>query len=129
MTFRHEVGDRAPLAKSAVGRAYFSSLPGDEQQYFLKYIEKRAGDQWPQIKAGLEQAVDCYKNHGYCHSFGDWERDINGIAVPLIMNKGHIYTFNCGGPSYRNSEQYLTNEVLPQLKNMVRNIEATLIQF
>lgn len=128
-SFRHEIGDRIPIAKSAVGRAYLAALPDDERNYYLHYIEKRAGIDWLEIKKGIEAAVASYKEKGYCISFGEWDKDVNGISVPLTIGEGHVYTFNSGGPRFRLSEEYMRNEVAPQLKNMVRNIEATIVRY
>lgn len=128
-TFRHEIGDRVPMATSAVGRAYLAGLPDDERAYFLSYIEKKTGTEWPGVKEAIDREVEFYQSKGYCTSYGEWDKDINGISVPLVVGEGHIYTFNAGGPRYRLSEDYLDNEVAPQLKNMVRNIEAMIIRY
>lgn len=128
-TFRHEIGDRIALATSALGRAYLAALPDDERDYFLSYVEKKSGEDWPAIQAGVEREVASFRQKGYCTSFGEWDKDVNGISVPLTVGEGHIYTFNCGGPTYRLTPDYLRNEVAPQLKNMVRNIEAMIIRY
>lgn len=128
-TFRQEVGDRIAMATSSIGRAYLAALPDDERDYFLNYIGKKAQQDWPQVKAGVDAAVESYREKGYCTSFGEWDKDVNGISVPLVLGEGHVYTFNCGGPNYRLKIDYLRNEVAPQLKNMVRNIEATIIRY
>ncbi|WHI47462.1 IclR family transcriptional regulator [Microbulbifer sp. JMSA004] len=128
-TFRHEIGNRVPIASSGSGRAFLAALPQEEREYFYGYLEKKAGDQWPAIRAGIEEAVTSYKQRGFCCSFGEWNRDVNGIAVPLSLSQGHIYTFNAGGPAFRLNPEYLENEVAPLLKNLVGNIEAMLIRY
>ncbi|WP_193165309.1 IclR family transcriptional regulator [Microbulbifer hainanensis] len=128
-TFRHEIGDKIDIARSASGRAYLASLPAEERQFLEKHIENKYGEKWPKIKAGIDAAVQQFEESGFCSSFGEWNRDINGIAVPLILGRGSIYVFNAGGPAFRISPEYLQREVAPLLKNMVRDIEATLIHF
>ncbi|MCR8924338.1 IclR family transcriptional regulator [Dasania sp. GY-MA-18] len=128
-TFRHEIGDRVPLATSSAGRAYLAALQEEERNYFLSYLEKKSGDNWPEIKKGIDEAISSYKENGYCYSWGDWDKDVNGVSVPFVMSQGHIFTFNAGGPAYRLSPEFCMQEVAPQLKNMVRNIEATLIRY
>lgn len=127
--FRHEIGDKLPLATSASGRAYLATLSEEERNYILGYIEGKVGDQWPSIKAGVDEAVKSYQTRGYCCSFGDWNRDVNAVAVPLHLSQGNIYVFNAGGPAYRLEPEFLENEVAPLLKNMVSNIEAMLIRY
>lgn len=128
-TFRSEIGDRVPLPTSAIGRAYLAALPADEREYFLSHVKQKAGRDWPALRERLQEAVEFYQQHGFCCVIGEWNRDVNGVAVPLVMNQGTIFSFNCGGPAYRLKEDYLQREVAPQLRNMVRNIEATLIQY
>lgn len=128
-TFRQEVGDRIAMATSSAGRAYLAALPEDERGYFLQHIGNKAGRDWPEVEAGVSDAVNSFREKGYCTSFGDWDKDVNAVSVPLVIGEGHIYTFNCGGPRYRLSTDYMRNEVAPQLKNMVRNIEATVIRY
>jgi len=128
-TFRHEIGNRVSIATSGSGRAYLATLPQEEREYFYRYLEKKNGENWPKVKTGIEEAVASYKKRGFCCSFGDWNRDVNGIAVPLQLSQGHIYTFNAGGPAYRLDPEFLQKEVAPLLKNMVGNIEAMLIRY
>ncbi|WP_143731430.1 IclR family transcriptional regulator [Microbulbifer sp. GL-2] len=128
-TFRYEIGNRVSLATSGSGRAFLAALPQEEREYFYGHLEKRYSERWSKIKAGVEEAVASYKQRGFCCSFGDWNRDVNGIAVPLQLSQGRIYTFNAGGPAYRLSPEFLEEEVAPLLKNMVGNIEAMLIRY
>jgi DNA-binding IclR family transcriptional regulator len=128
-TFRQEIGDRIAMDTSAIGKAYLCALPEDERNYFLDYHKERAAERWPQILKGIKSAVQSYQTNGYCSSFGEWNKDVSGIGVPLLVDKGTVYAFNCGGPRYRLDSDFLMHEVAPQLKNMVRNIEAMLIRY
>jgi len=125
MTFSHDVGDRIPMIPSAVGCAYLAALPRNEREYFCHYVEKRNPEKWPELEAFIQANVSEFHQQGFCSCFGEWDKDVNGVAVPLVLGN-QIYTFNAGGPAYRLSPDYLKNEVAPQLKNLVRNIEATL---
>ncbi len=129
MTFRHEVGDRVPLPTGSAGRAYLVALPEEEREFFFQHIEKKDPDRWPEIKAGIEENIRNFQERGFCYSYGDWDPDVNGISVPLTLGKNSIFCFNAGGPAYRLSVDYLENEVAPLLKNMVRNVEATLVRY
>lgn len=129
MTFRHEVGDRVSLARGSAGRAYLAALPEDEREFFYKHLEQQNPSAWPVIQQGILESLQSYRDQGFCYSYGDWNPDVNGIAVPLVLGKNSVYCFNAGGPAYRLSREFLQQEVAPQLKNMVRNIEATLIRY
>tara|TARA_B110000211_G_scaffold235026_1_gene308642 strand:+ start:14206 stop:15006 length:801 start_codon:yes stop_codon:yes gene_type:complete len=129
VTFKKDIGDKIPMASTAAGRAYLVALPEEERDFFLKIFKEKLGDKFDDIKAGIDIALESYKEYGYCHSWGDWERDTNAIAVPLKLTQGQIYVFNAGGHAFRLPKEFLSTEVAPQLKSMVRNIEATLIRF
>lgn len=129
MTFRHEVGDRVSLARGSAGRAYLAALPADEREFFYNHLEKQHPAAWPAVQQGLVESLQNYQEQGFCYSYGDWNPDVNGIAVPLVLGKNSIYCFNAGGPAYRLSREFLGKEVAPLLKNMVRNIEATLTRY
>ena len=62
----------------------------------------------------------------YCLSIGDWTKDVNSVAVPLIHPKHGILTFNCGAPSYILDQEKLENEIGPRLIHMVNNIALSL---
>ena len=125
---RHDIGDKMPIAQNAAGRAYLAAMPEEERDYFLSHIEAETAENWPKVKNDVKEAIERYQLKGYCYSFGDWEPDINGIAVPLRLGQGNIFSFNAGGSAYRITPEFLKNEVLPPLKNMVREIEALLMQ-
>lgn len=129
ITFKKDIGDKIPMATTASGRAYLVALSEEERDFFLRHYKEKFGDKFEAIKAGIDQAMESYQEYGYCYSFGDWERDTNAISVPLKLTQGQIYVFNAGGPAFRLSKEFLSAEVAPQLKSMVRNIEATLIRF
>ena len=95
----------------------------------MGYLDRKMEGNTELIKENIEKATECYQTHGYCYSWGDWDKDTNAIAVPLILSQDQIYVFNAGGPAYRFSQEFMSTEVAPQLKNMVRNIEATIIRY
>mgnify|MGYP000275602196 CR=1 FL=1 len=127
--FRYEIGDKIPMAQSSSGRGYLAALSQEERDYLLGHVQRKAGEDWQGIKSGIDEAIECYLQRGFCHSFGDWDRDVNGISVPLVIGQNNIFTFSAGGPAYRLSPEFLQHEVAPMLKNLVRNVEATLIRY
>lgn len=129
MAFRHEVGDRVSLATGSAGRAYLAALPEDEREFFFSHLKQKDPQAWAHTHQGIMDSLQHYQVQGFCYSYGDWNPDVNGISVPLTLGKNTIYCFNAGGPAYRLSRGFLEQEVAPMLKNMVRNIEATLVRY
>lgn len=64
-----------------------------------------------------------YADYGYCLSIGEWHRDVNSVAVPLLHQQYGVLAFNaaaapvfsCHGKSSRMTSG-------PRLISMVQNI-------
>lgn len=121
---RYEVGTRVAMATSASGRAFLAAIPEQERSVFSGLIEERAGDDWPKISAGIDQAVTDYQEKGYVVSFGDWDRNVNSVAVPVRLQEDRIVVLTSGGPSYLTSPEQLEGTIAPQLIHMARDIVA-----
>lgn len=128
-SFRQEVGDKFSIFSSAAGRAYLAALPQNERDYFMTYLDKMVKGENKGLRENIKQAIECYKKNGFCFSWGDWNKDTNAIAVPLVLSQNQIFVFNAGGPAYRLTKEFMSVEVAPQLKNLARNVEATLIRY
>ncbi|ELN4703474.1 hypothetical protein RZ740_005009, partial [Escherichia coli] len=57
-------------------------------------------------------------------SIGEWHRDVNSVAVPLVHPQYGLLAFNCGGPSFQLTREKLEDDIGPRLINMVNNIGA-----
>ncbi|GGO81866.1 transcriptional regulator [Marinobacterium nitratireducens] len=123
-TLRLDVGSRVPLATSASGRAYLAALPENDRDFLLQFLEERAGDEWPVIRKGIDQALKDYTEKGYCVSIGDWDRSVNAVAVPLQLQDGTLMALGCGGPSYLVSQQMIEDQLCHQLIHLAREIQA-----
>jgi DNA-binding IclR family transcriptional regulator len=84
---------------------------------------------WPALKQGIDKALAMYQELGVCASFGDWQPDVNGIAVGFRPGNGlPPMAINCGAPAFKVSAEYLLNDVRPRLIELVRRIEEGLGQ-
>ena len=53
---------------------------------------------WPDLQRGVAKAVLDYRSLGVCCSFGEWQKDINAIAVPIrLSGTGIIYSLGMAG--------------------------------
>lgn len=126
LTMRRPVGSTLPIHSSAMGRACLAAMETKEREYLIEAIRKRNIENWPAIQRNLERSLRDYHDYGYCLSIGDWAKDVNSVAVPLIHSKHGILVFNCGAPSYLLDQDKLENEIGPRLIHMVNNISASL---
>jgi DNA-binding IclR family transcriptional regulator len=124
MTMRRQVGSYLPLHLSSVGRACLAAMPEQERTFLLDHIRERHGDEWRDIRRGLDRAFRDFEDYGYCLSIGEWTRDVNSVAVPMIHREHGILAFNCGGPSFQLSRDKLEDDIGPRLKHMVSQIAA-----
>ncbi|MFT3691348.1 IclR family transcriptional regulator [Paenirhodobacter sp.] len=121
-TMRRQVGSYLPLAQSSVGRACLAAMPESERVFLMDHIRRRDPEGWPSVRRGLERALRDYQDYGYCLSIGDWHKDVNSVAVPLVHEQYGVVAFNCGGPSFQLPQEKLEEDIGPRLIAMVRNI-------
>lgn len=82
---------------------------------------------WPKTRRGIENALEDYRTLGVTTSFGDWQKDVNGIARAFQPGgELPIMAINVGGPSFRLSKEFLLEEVRPRLIDVVTQLESAL---
>ncbi|HET9627021.1 MAG TPA: IclR family transcriptional regulator [Kofleriaceae bacterium] len=127
MTLSLDVGSRVPVATTAIGRAYFATAGDGERADLARQLRAADAAGWPQHRRDLAAAVEQHKKLGCCGSFGDWQSDINGIAIGFQPGGSlPAMAINCGGPSFSLSRAFLLAEVRPRLSNVVRRLQETL---
>lgn len=111
-----QVGSRIPLADSAIGRAYLAKASPEERSHILKRAHEVDASLYHALCHDLERGLRDYEEYGCTTSFGDWQKDINGIAVGLHpIGSSAALAINCGGPASYLSPEFLLNEVRPKL--------------
>jgi DNA-binding IclR family transcriptional regulator len=127
LTLSLDVGSRIPLATTAMGRAYIAALPDAQRDEVLDQIRAQDEPNWPKLRAGIEACLEQYRRLGCCHSFGDWQKDVNAIAVAFRPGSGlSPMSINCGGPAFHLSPDFLLDEVRPRLIDVAGRLEASL---
>ncbi len=127
LTLSLDVGSRIPIATTAMGRAYLAAMSDTERADVLDQIRAQDETNWPKIRAGIDDALEQYQRYGCCGSFGEWQKDVNAIAVAFrVGNDSPILSINCGGPAFNLSPDFLLGEVRPRLIEIVKNLEMSL---
>ena len=117
-TPRLDVGSRAPLANSALGRAYLWALPAQDRHQLIESLRLARGSDWDSLEPGLLSALRRADRCGYTLSAGEFHREINSVSVPLIGPDGEIMALNCGTSTFAYTQDHLTQVVAPQLLKM-----------
>jgi len=126
LTLSLDVGSRLPLATTSIGRAYLAAADAGEREDLLRQLRDLDEAAWPRHKRALEAAFEQYRKTGCCGSFGEWQADVNGIAIGFHPRDGlPMMALNCGGPSFRLPRSFLLGEVRPRLANVVRRLEES----
>jgi DNA-binding IclR family transcriptional regulator len=124
---RLDLGSRVPIATTAIGRALLAVLPENEREWMMAHIARRERDDWPKVKAAIEQAVEEVQTRGFTISVGEWQRDVTGVGVPIVpSDRSGVFAFNCGAPAFQISQDRLEKDIGPRLVNLARNVEAAL---
>ena len=124
VTMRRQVGTYLPIQLSSMGRACLAAMPEDERDFLLNAIRLKHKEDWIKINRDLDKAFKDYQDFGYCFSMGDWHKDVNSVAVPLLHEQHGLLVFNCGGPSFIMKREKLEEDIAPRLLHMVNNIKT-----
>ena len=125
LTLSLDVGSRIPLATTAMGRAYLAMCSEAQRASLLERIRDSGQEEWPGVLQGIERAVAEYRELGCCTSFGDWQQDVNAIAIAFQPPGGRsVMSINCGGPSFSLSPEFLLRHVRPQLLELARRLQG-----
>ena len=126
LTLSLDVGSRVPIMTTAMGRAYLAIAPEEEREDVLDQLRAIDEPGWPRERRTLEAAFEQHRKLGFCHSFGDWQSDVSGIAIGFHPSDGlPAMAINCGGPSFSLPREFLINEVRPRLASVARRLEGT----
>ena len=115
---RLDVGSRAPMANSALGRAYLWALPPQERQSLIESLRLSRGSDWAALEGGLTRSLQDADRLGYCISAGEFHREINSVSVAVVGPAGEVIALNCGSAAFVFSEDHLRQNVAPQLLRM-----------
>jgi DNA-binding IclR family transcriptional regulator len=128
VTLSLESGARIQIATSAMGRAYLTAISESERSDIMERVRELADvNRWPELQRGVAKALRDIRELGVCCSFGEWQKDVNAIAVPVRPGGGlPPMAINCGAPAYMVSKDFLLDRVRPRLIALANELEASL---
>jgi DNA-binding IclR family transcriptional regulator len=125
VTLSLDTGARIQIATSATGRAYLAAISEKEREDVLEGVREVAEtSRWAALQRGVAKALIDIRTLGVCCSFGDWQKDVNAIAVPVRPGSNlPPMAISCGAPAYSVSPEFLLDEVRPRLIALAANLE------
>lgn len=125
LTLSLDVGSRIPLATTAMGRAWLALCGEAERNALLARIRELDEAAWPRVCDGIAKALAEYRELGCCTSLGEWQKDVNAIAIAFRPPGGRaVMAINCGGPGFNLSPRFLMDEVRPQLLALASRLQG-----
>lgn len=124
VTLKVSTGMQLPMATTSIGRAFLCALPAAERDFLLEQVRRRDPEAWPAVAEGMAQAGEEYRAHGYCTSLGDWNRETNAVAVPLMCPDQDLLVLSASGPAYALTRERIEKDLGPRLVYLARSIEA-----
>lgn len=122
LSARLDVGSRAPLPNSALGRAYLSALDDGTRAQLFDSMRLMRGPEWDSLAPAMLRAIDEAQRLGYCLSLGEFHREINSVSVPLVGPGNEIMALNAGGAGFVFPEERLRDELAPRLRAVAERI-------
>ena len=128
VTLSLDMGSRINIATSAIGRAYLTAVTERERNEIVERVCELAPEsRWTEIREGVVRAQRDIRELGVCCSFGEWQKDVNAIAVPVRPGGGlPPMPINCGAPAYIVSKEFLLEKVRPRLIKLANDLETSL---
>ncbi|MHC3908574.1 IclR family transcriptional regulator [Achromobacter marplatensis] len=125
--YQPDIGSTRPLLPSSIGRALILGAPAAERQAILNRLKVDDPARFTVERTFLDADEKLFQTHGYCHSAGDWHKEVHAIAVPIRQpNRGDEgVAINCTMSAYRLRKDMLKREVAPRLLEAVLHIEQS----
>jgi DNA-binding IclR family transcriptional regulator len=117
------VGSRVPTAYTAMGRAFLAALTPAQREPYYDLIQAKHAEDWPLIQRNLQSAYADYASYGFCMIEREWNRDISGVGVPMLLENGNrVVVFSCGGSALRLTHRIMAESLGPRLRAMVAQV-------
>lgn len=122
-----DIGSLIPVATTSLGRAWVCAQPAAERRRILEAVKVARPADWSLARKRFEQAFRDYDAHGVCFGLGDWRREVNAVAAPLVMDDGSgTVVIGCSGAAFQLKPEVLKKDLGPRLLALVGNLRSAL---
>ncbi|UOK73305.1 IclR family transcriptional regulator [Ancylobacter polymorphus] len=126
-TMHLDVGSRAAMETSALGRAFLAGISPEEREYFYGHFARTHGAKWPDLKSRIENCIAQVQERGFCMVDGEWQRDTRAVAAPIISPDGQmVMAMNCAAPTFHITPDKLEQDCGPRLAHLCRGLATML---
>jgi DNA-binding IclR family transcriptional regulator len=122
-----DVGARISISTSAMGRAFLAACNESVREAVFEEIRALSDENWPATQAAILRSIACYREKGCACSFGEWQPNVNAIAVGFEPGGGlPPMAINCGAPDTVATPDFLMEEVRPRLIALARGLDGAM---
>ncbi|MCC2595406.1 IclR family transcriptional regulator [Pusillimonas sp. MFBS29] len=122
-----DIGSSRPLMAAAIGRTLMLACPLAERTAILNYLKIQDRAMFDSMHDIWVEDEKRFAAEGYCHSRGDWRKEVHAIAMPIRQAHGQPQlAINCTIAAHEAQSDRLVSEVLPLMRDTVRQIELSL---
>jgi DNA-binding IclR family transcriptional regulator len=86
------VGQRVPMALTALGHAYLCTLEGESLAQCMASLKARHARDWNKIYSGIVADMQYARTHGYCGV--SWQPGVVSVATPLVIANEPVHVLN-----------------------------------
>jgi DNA-binding IclR family transcriptional regulator len=120
--YQPDIGSTRPLLSTSMGRALLLGTAAAERTAILNRLKVDDAKRFALDYAFFEADQKRFRERGFCHSTGDWRREVHAVAVP-IRQRDEVVALNCTMSAYRLRKSMLEKEVAPRLMDAALRIE------
>lgn len=122
--YQPDIGSTRPLLSTSMGRALLLGSPAAERTAILNRLKVEDPERFELDHPCFEIDAKQFRTRGFCHSMGDWRREVHAVAVP-IRQRDEVVALNCTMSAYRLKKGFLEKEVAPRLLEAALRVEQS----
>lgn len=120
-----QVGSAVPVARTAIGRAFYAASSPARQSVILSNLEQHLStEDYKHAQLALSAAEEHYRLHGNTVSDGEFSTDILAVAVGVfdVATGQYAYSLNASVPSANwEADEYVAT-IVPKLQALAEKI-------
>jgi DNA-binding IclR family transcriptional regulator len=122
--YHPDIGSTRPILSTSMGRALLMGVSPAERTAILNRLKVEDPQRYAMDRPFLDADEKLFLQRGFCHSTGDWRREVHAVSVP-IRQRDEVVALNCTMSAYRLRKGLLEKEVAPRLLEAALRIEQS----